>query len=237
MDEKEYFAKLKRIAGDTSDMQWDGDSLGGFFLKFRPDGKGVEEVLEGVEMGDEILNRLLLFYEATSPGKPEDFYFKVKDLPAISSDEAKRLVTEYLEKMAEFAREDDTGSSDAKRMVKLLRKFLKRTPNIKVTEGQAPRRQEDEESDLGALIPYVISDLIIEADAVESLAMQLEEGLYSMAADYNISGFILWPLYRDCFDTEDPFASYFEMWKHGITIDVPDNKHVVAYIPEGKLLP
>jgi len=31
MDEREYFAKLKRIAGDTSDMEWDRDSLGVFF--------------------------------------------------------------------------------------------------------------------------------------------------------------------------------------------------------------
>lgn len=233
MDEKEYFARLKMIAGDTSDMEWDGDALGGFFLKFRPDGKGVEAVFEGVERGDEILGRLLLFYAAAGEGEEADCYFVIKDPPAVSSDEVKRLVGEYLEKMAALAREDDTGSSEAKRLGKLL----KRTPKIETAEGEAPRRQEDEESELGALIPYVVSDLIIEADAVESKAMLLEEGLASMASDYNISNFILWPLYRDCFETEDPFATYFELWKRGVTIDIPDNKHVIAYVPEGKLLP
>jgi len=190
-------------------------------------------VFEGVERGDEILERLLLFYKATKPGKPEDWYFEIKDPPALPSQEVIRLVTAYLEKLASLAREDDTGSKEAKRMAKLL----KRAPRITIAQGEAPRRSEEEESQLGALIPYVISDLIIEADAVESLALQLEEGFTLMAADDNISTFILWPLYRDCFETEDPFASYFELWKHGITIDVPDNKHVIAYVPEGKLLP
>ena len=141
MDAKEYFAKLKTMAGDTSDMEWDQDSLGGFFLKYRPDGKGVEAVFEGVERGDEILVRLLQFYEAADEGKETDWYFKILDPPATSSDEAKRLVIEYLEKMLSFAREDDTGSSEAKRLVKLLGKFLKRTPKIEITEGEAPRRR------------------------------------------------------------------------------------------------
>ena len=43
----------------------------------------------------------------------------------------------------------------------------------------------------------------------------LHEAFYSIACDYKIAHYLMWPLYRGSTEIEEPFAPYFELWTHG----------------------
>jgi hypothetical protein len=102
MNTRERLAYWKSVSGDTSSHKWVNveDDLYGFFQRFRPLGKGVEKVFEGIERGPEILERLLPFYEHTKEGAERDAYFVVRKPVSTPKQELQAVVNQYLEKVA-----------------------------------------------------------------------------------------------------------------------------------------
>jgi hypothetical protein len=65
---------------------------------------------------------------------------------------------------------------------------------------------------------------------VQSHASLMDEALYTIACDYNLAYHILWPLYRHLSDIDEPFAEYFELWKHGAGYRIEGDR-VRVYVP------
>lgn len=61
----------------------------------------------------------------------------------------------------------------------------------------------------------MVGDWYSGLNPVQSDALLLHEAFYSIACDYDIARYLMWPLYRTSSDIVEPFAPYFDLWTHG----------------------
>ncbi|HPF41773.1 MAG TPA: hypothetical protein P5081_17570 [Phycisphaerae bacterium] len=221
MTDDELLLRWKTLAGDTSATTWDDVSVGMLFQKFRPHGDGVDAVFEGLEGGDELLERLLPVYQWTAEGfateSAIDAYFVVRHPPRTAhlADYLRR----HLEKMAEITQ--DCGRND-------LSDILRRIHTINEVEGERP--PPDSDDTLDTEIYEVVGDWFLELTPMRSKALLLHEAYYTIACDYDLASYLMWPLYRDSTNIVDPFAPYFELWRHGASIQFEPENGATIYV-------
>ena len=58
----------------------------------------------------------------------------------------------------------------------------------------------------------------------------MEEAFYSMACDYYLAHYLMWPLYRGSTAIEEPYAPYFELWRHGAQAIFSEARRVTVYV-------
>ena len=187
-------------AAQLEAMVWNNeDDLYCFFGLFQPDGKRVERVFAGVVGGDEILQRLLPVYECS-----ENFIVR-RPLPA-TPERLVGLTAQHLGKVRQIA--IDFGEAE-------LASLLEVSPEIKIKrEAILPQTRSDFNAP-EASVYEITGDWFRELVPVQSDALLMKEAFYSIACDYKIARYLLWPLYRHSTNIEDPFAPYFELWRHG----------------------
>ena len=232
---EEMLAYWKSLTGDDSPTPWDEDDLGMFFQEFRPHPDRLAAVFEGVVGADEILPRLMQVFEATAEGWERegtyDGYLVVRKPRPLSAERARALGTEYLQKVLEIATEFKAKGPD--HPVMDLRALLDPLPAIEVVGGERPSPPDDDAPK--GLIYEVTNDFMHhlkwDLKPVESHAHLLEEALYGLACDYNLRYHILWPLYRHLTPITEPFAAYFELWRHGADYRFHDKDRVTFYVP------
>ncbi|MDG3004687.1 hypothetical protein [Paludisphaera mucosa] len=229
-DQEALLARWKALAGDHSRRPWTPDHLAGFFQNFRPHGVGLAEVFEGVEGADEITPRLLEIYRATAEGWRDDggydAYFNVKSPVPLAAPRAVELVLGHLEKvraMAEVLGRDDLVAS------------LDPAPAVDVVVGETPWPPGPD--DVESTIYEVVGDYMALLTPRESPALGMEEGLWTIAGDYNLRHYVLWPLYRGVGTIEEPFQPYFELWRHGAGYRFTPEGAVHVYTPAGAASP
>ncbi len=230
MDHEEMMLqRWKAAVNDTSREAWTAEHMAGFFQYFRPDGAGLEKVFEDVEGGDEIVARLLEIYEATSAGSTseteEDGYFVVRNPSPIHAARAEELVRRHRDFVAAMARvlgRDEDASA------------LECSLSVEVTEGEAP--WPPDEDDPETAVYETIGDFMRSLIPRESDASLMEEAFYTIACDYNLQYYCLWPLYREESTIEEPFKPYVDLWKHGVTFRFEGFESIRVFVPEGKLL-
>jgi hypothetical protein len=216
-----------RSAGeDVKDLEsrvWknEEDDLFYYFNFFRPGGEGVDKVFEGIIGGKEIADRLRLVYQATK--ESQHLYFIVcRSLPATG----KRLIeltTQHYKKVAQIAREH----GECEELIQLFDKF----PKIEITTEPAPdRRQPDPNCPETWVYGVVICDWFNHLEPVQSDALLMEEAFYSIACDYYLAHYLMWPLYRNSTTIEEPFAPYFELWRHGAHSIFTEPGKVLVYV-------
>lgn len=178
-------------------------SLVGFFQAFRPDGAGLEGVLNDVAGGAEILSRLQRIYEATAPGwDRRDAYFVVRRPQPFDPARLEEVAWEHLSRMRDISLV--IGNAD-------LTSFLRSCTRIHVVPG----RDSGVASESDVLLHEAVADFMSSLSPIESKALLLKEALYAIACDYLIQHHVLWPVYRRSASIEEPFRSYFELWSHG----------------------
>jgi hypothetical protein len=227
------FAHWQSLSGDDDpDTPWEEEEdLTMFFQGFRPDGAGLEAVFEGVAHADELLPRLREVYEVTAEGGEDDAYFIVRKPRPLAASRAAELCREHLEKTAQMAGE--LAAARKHEAADELRELLASLPVVEVKAGEEPGPPDNESPE--GLIYEVSGDFVHhlrwDKTPLESHAHLLDEALYSLASDYNLARHILWPLYRHLTSITEPFAAYFELWKHGADYRFDSNDHVTVYVP------
>jgi hypothetical protein len=216
----EVLRRWKALAGDTSARPWEPEDTAGFFQLFRPSGDGLEAAFEGIEAADEILPRLLEVYEATAEGWDEDPYFIVSKPRPIPASRAKDLLGSHLERVAAMARA--VGDDE-------LMRLLARPLRLEVGWGETPWPPGDDDPE--TTIYEATGDFMRSLTPRESHALLMEEGLYTLACDYNLRHHILWPLYRHASGIDEPFGPYFELWKHGAGYRFTGEREVTVFVP------
>lgn len=182
------------------------DDLFAFFDCFRPDGKGVERVFAGVVGGDEIVERLLKVYECTKESvNPWGYFIVCRPAPA-TPERLVDLTTQHLDKVKQIA--ISFGETE-------LASLLETLPEIKIKREAAPARTQPDDDAPETIIYDMSGDWFGGLDPVPSDALLMKEAFYSIACDYNIAHYLMWPLYRQSTDIEEPFAPYFALWTHG----------------------
>jgi hypothetical protein len=180
------------------------DQLYGYFECFRPDGKGVENVFAGIVGGDEIVQRLRKVYECTNDSAGA--YFIVRRPAPVTPERLVDLTTQHYLKVRQIAR----SFGDA-RLVSELEVF----PEIEIKRETIPDRVRSDVYAPEASVYDVTGDWFRGLDPIQSDALLLHEAFYSIACDYKIAHYLIWPLYWSSTEIEEPFAPYFELWTHG----------------------
>jgi hypothetical protein len=172
---------------------------------------GCGKAFEGVARGDEIVPRLLNVYHATKEGwvtkEGYDAYFIVRRPPLIASKELEGLAHQHLEKIRQIAVAGDHQE---------LANLLESGPNIEIKEGEAfsPSALESPE----IMIHETVGDWFFSLKPASSDAELMREAFYTIACDYDLARYLMWPWHRDCTTIEEPFEPYFQLWRHGMTI-------------------
>ena len=102
---EEMLSRWRTLVGGDPKDRWDEAHMAGFFQCFRPTGKGVEAAFDGVELGAEILARLLEVYRVTENSwHPNDVfqYFIIRDPPPVSAAATRRMAQAYVDKLLQM---------------------------------------------------------------------------------------------------------------------------------------
>ena len=68
----------------------------------------------------------------------------------------------------------------------------------------------------------------IDADPV---AETLRPAYYFTACDAMLRDYLMWPLYARTTGLNDPFDSYFQLWKHGVKYRIFGEGQIDLYLP------
>jgi hypothetical protein len=201
----DLLAQWKRLAGDPSPSAWQPENAYGFFQTFRPLGDGVDEALVGVPHAAELTGRLVAVYRATASGwrrgNSEDLYCVVRDPARLEDTRAIDLVRQHLAALASMALDLDLTDPSLQ---------LDPTLPVDIIRG-APAPPIDRDGIETAL--YELQGDWFDARPFVPLAHAMREAMYSLACDYPLAHFVLWPLVGD--GDRDLYAAYFDLWRHG----------------------
>jgi hypothetical protein len=209
-------ARCKSLAGDNSTRQWrTAEDAASLLHAFRPDGEGVDAIMEGVVRGEEVLPRLKALYAATS-ATPKALPYPLPAHQAHRSlTEIEETVQQQLDKLREIVQHD----GDAKAIAMLAKQF-------KIQHFDQKTRTTAEGDRIRNYLNDVLIDFRSKLAPVDSDALLLKEAIYSFAPWLAVRDYVLWPLYRDSSPIEEPFGPAFHLWEMGCTMDFVDDYHV-----------
>lgn len=226
--EPEFLERCRMIAGLDDEVTLAPDNLIGVFQKFRPDGKGLDELFQSLPRASAYQERLARLFAAAGddrrPGGGRDAYFVVRQPPPISPEDAQSHATSWLKGLARLARRADAHELSAR---------LDPIPRIRVLEG-APPKQPKSDLDTFSLLRAikVNAAAITDGLAVEcQVASLMREAYYFTACDAMLRDYLLWPAYAEHFGEEDPLLGYFELWRHGVKVRVFHDDMIDLYLP------
>jgi len=152
-----------------------------------------------------VRSRIKRVFEITTPGwDPRDLYFVVREPQPVDSPSLVRYATGYvrgIEQLADFMKDAETRAA-----AKVLT----------VTASQDIEFPRDE--DTQALIYDCVTDFLSEFQPERNDLFFLKAALYSMANDYFLMAWMLWPAIEETTSLPDLLDPYFALWSHGLTL-------------------
>ncbi|MEO1616113.1 MAG: apolipoprotein acyltransferase [Planctomycetota bacterium] len=206
----------------------EAESLIGFFQLFRPDGEKLEGLYDGVDVGDELSERLeFLFRVAGENRRPQggrDAYFIVRNSPKLPLEHAELFAAQWLEGLRDVA----TSVGDS-----ATAERLRVPPKIRFLEGLPPKhpRDPDEQVPLLKCIQNDCSKLTQKVTPPGSLAELMAKAYYFIACDAMLRDFLMWPLFREATAITDPLRGYFMLWVHGVKFRIFQDDQIDFYLP------
>lgn len=219
-----------KLGAKEQDAPWTSkDDLAFFFQRFRPDGEGIAEFCSDMNC-DAIAPRLIEMFRATAnsykSGNSVDPYFVVRDVPSSSEEELKPLALAYIESLKRISPRCEDNEADEDEFVS-MESYFELSPIIEIARGEkAPL----ESSDIEISVYLALNDYFA-ACKISKEASLLTEALYTMANNYNLSHYVLWPMLQETLDKtlEDPYSKYFELWRRGVNPFFEDDHKCVLY--------
>lgn len=220
MDKLARFAFWKSLCNVNVAKPWTTEEdLFAYFKLFRPDGEGVERVFEGINRGDEVLARLMPFYEWTRDSV-EHAYFIVQSPLTTTHSELLAIMSLYFEKIRQIAVE-----FEEKKLAALVESI-----QIEARQEKAPPHPAVPEPNL-FYVHEMVGDWFRSLKPSPSDVILLEEAFYSLAGSYELARYLMWPIYRDATPIDDPFAPAFQLWIRGADFRFASSKQVIVYAP------
>jgi hypothetical protein len=214
--------------GLSGEQSHEEDAFVGFFQSFRPDGNGLTGIFEGVDVADELHERLAELFEVAGddrrPQGGRDAYFVVRSPDEIAPQLVEMSGERWIARLQEFAEALGHPAAAEK---------LAKVETVRVLEGIPPKhpKQEHDKTDLLKLLKDEIPTWIGESDAESPLATSLRSPYYFITCDAMLRDYLMWPLYRHSVSVREPMEPYFQLWKHGVKWRVYQEKQVDLYIP------
>lgn len=225
---RQMMTRCVELAGYPAAASLEPADLIGLFQRFRPDGQQVGALLEDVVAADDLIGRLRQVYQvAGDPTRPSgglDAYFIVRGPAEIEADYAEVVCQDWLQALAVVA----AGQGKTK-----LQELITSGVTIRVLEGKPPKhpRSESERSALLNELNRLQSELTEQLRAACQAVEALRTAYYFIACDGFLRDYLMWPIYRQAGSSDDPFAAYFLMWRHGIKFRTFSDETLDLYLP------
>lgn len=220
--------RLRELLRLPDDQPLDAEALIGLLQRFRPDGLGLADLFTGLPRGPELNLRLAGLYQVAGDSRRleggQDAYFIVRNPPPLEPEQAVAWAEQWLRSLRDLARAVGVAEDLP---------HLQSLPEVRVLEGLAPKQLK---ADLEAVPLY----RTLKQDAAgwaarlpgESGVVELLGPAYYYAAcDWALRDHLLWPLYADGSGLDDPFAPYFDLWRHGAKWRAFSDDRVDVYLP------
>lgn len=204
-----------------------GESLIGFFQSFRPDGKALDGIFDGIPVAAELQRRLdQLFAAAGDDRRPEggrDAYFVIRNPKPMAPNTASELTQQWLEGLRQFAEIVNAPN---------ILEALKPEIHVRVLEGIPPKHPKDdaEKSYLLKAVEQDSGQLVEKVDAGPLPAI-LRPAYYFTACDTTLRDYLMWPFYTNATGLQDPLAPYFELWRHRVKYRIFGETQIDLYLP------
>ena len=215
---------IPAVAAHDED-EWEAEPPGHLLHYFRPDGVGLEDIVAGMAHSDEVLSRLRQVFEAARNGRPGDMYFTIRKAPRIRAAELEALARQYLANVIAMAKL--VGSRDAgfaRRHRAAVTALAGRDVVVEVHAGVPPTLDAPSKTHpLQGFVYETATEFGHLHPPASEHAQLLAEPCYRLACSYELAHFVLWPTRGDGCPIADPFASYFELWRHGASIYFQDD--------------
>ncbi len=199
---------LSRIAAETGllvSRPSDQHILSGIFNKYRPNGVGVERILAGGPLEEMVCSRVRQVFDATSKSwVPGDFYFVVRNSPDVSEADASEFARKYLCGLFRVA--EISENNEVCEIISSLNIVEKSSDLIELND------------DVSISIYECLTDFLAKMQPDKNEIFILKEAFYSMANDYALMAYMLWPVICDEKLPIDNLDGYFELWRHGLTL-------------------
>lgn len=212
---------LARIHSETGLVIFNASDqyvLSGMFNRYRPSGQGIERILDGDNIRQEIRYRVKRVYEISAPSwRPGDLYFVVRYFEPICQTQAVRIVIDHLSGIKRLA--DFVGDRETSEAITML----------KVVGGFAPGLVHDDE--VPTLIYECLTDFISRFQFSQNEIFVLKEALFSMANDYFLMAYMLWPAIQAIAPVQGVIEPYIDIWRCGIRIDYSGDGQVCIHTP------
>jgi hypothetical protein len=214
----------KALAGDESPSPWEPHNAFGFFQVFRPTGAGVAAAFDGVPLGEEVASRLLDIYRATASvgqrAEGIDAYFIVRQPLPATPDELHHIATSHLASLRSIAQ-----AAVCEELVSVL------TAPLHIHVAAAHNSANDTSSDLGSMVYDTVGDWFDSLVPSDDRVRSMREAFYSIACDYALARYLMWPWYRHATSVNEPFTAYYELWRRGGEIIFRDSGDVTLVVP------
>ncbi len=198
----DLLTRLKTEMGLDPGAALDPYTLGGLFNRFRPDGDGLERLFAQDAVQLAVLARIRNVFKASAPSYLKtDLYFVMRRVDPCSIGEARQWADAHLAGMQHLA--DFVGDTETQRAIAMLRS----APGGVGTEDVVT-----------TLVYDCYTDFLAEFQPSQDELFLLKEALYSMANDYYLMGYMLWPAIQKATGLPPLLDPYFEMWRHGVRL-------------------
>ncbi|MGB7324008.1 MAG: apolipoprotein acyltransferase [Rubripirellula sp.] len=232
MNTESLFQRFHDRSGQSPEQPLDPDSLIGFFQVFRPDGRALADLYDGLELGetdvtDALAERLeSLFKFAGDDRRPKggrDAFFVVRNPPPLDPDQAEAWTVDWLSSARDLA--ISVGDLE-------LVESLDPTPAVRVLEGTPPKhpKKDEEKSGLLRAIQQNLPMLVEQLD-VGPFPAVLRPAYYFIACDAILRDYLMWPFYASASGLNDPFEPYFHLWSHGAKYRIFEDGKIDIYLP------
>jgi hypothetical protein len=219
MKDKSILSRIHSETGLELSRVLDQNNLSGIFNRFRPNGDGLDRIFEDKDTEGKVLSRLRRVFEVTaSSWKAGDIYFVLRKFEPIDHYSAIKLVNGYLNGIVRLA--DFMGDSETHDTVKSL--------SIQWDSEDGFTLDED----IPSLIYECLTDFLAKMQPEQNEIFFLKEAFYSLANDYFLMAYLLWPAIQENVPLSNIMDSYFDIWFHGIKLNFSNDGTVFVKTPK-----
>ncbi len=172
------------------------------FNHLRPFGDGVECMFGPDPVQQAVLNRIRqVFHASAASWRPSDIYLVMRNNAPIGLDQARVLAHAHLAGMESIAK----FSCDRETEHALV--MLREQPGGPAVEDVITTRVYD-----------CFTDFLARFQPAHDPMFLLKEPLYSLANDYYLMAYMLWPAINTATGLPDLLDPYFDLWRHGVQL-------------------
>lgn len=206
MEPNELMSRVAAETGVSVAKFEDRYDLAGMFNRYRPDGRGLDRLFSADGVEGEVRDRIKrVFAVSATSWKSTDIYFVIGNYEKIEMNRAVEFVTLFLREFSTFS--GFVGDAELCGSLNDLRLVQKAPEGVR------------KNGDIEIMMHELLGDFLAKFSPKDHPIFWLDEAIYSMANDYCLLTYIIWPVIRSLSAVPGAIDSYFDLWRYGIKLE------------------